>query len=60
MTFNYLRRSGFIKALQEYEQRLMSPFDFMPLSEEETTYEEDMKDAMGDARFEDERIRDYE
>lgn len=60
MTFNYLRRSGFVKALQEYEQRLMSPFDFMPLSEEEIAHEEDMKDAMGDARFEDERIRDYE
>lgn len=60
MTFSYFINRGFTKALQEYEQRLMSPFDFMPLSDEEIAHEEDMKDAIGDARFEDERINDYE
>lgn len=60
MTFNYFKDRGFTKALQEYEQRLMSPFDFMPLSDEEIAHEEDMKDAIGDARFEDARIYDYE
>ena len=58
--FSYFRDRGFTKALQEYEQRLMSPFDFMSLSDKEIAYEEDMKDAIGDAKFEDARINDYE
>lgn len=60
MAFSFSGDRGFAKALQEYEQRLMAPFDFIPLSEEEIDYEEDMKDSLGDARFEDERIKNYE
>lgn len=49
---------GFQKALQEYENRMFAPFDYLPLTDEEIEEIEDYKDSEGDRLFEEMRIKE--